>query len=238
VNTLTPEFGVKMASCQTSNNETVGNRAGQRASIANKVRFGLGIAVLSLLLGWLPSWGQADDLSPHELIERMRAAFERVQDYTCRLVERNFKRPDEFSESDYAFKKPHLIKLVGRVGRSKGAVVVLGKNGKASLWRYGFPIPTFLAREELRDFTRSDFGSLLEDIEQELQAGAEATVTLRGDAYLLRLARGHRVRLYVVDAQLNLPIELLETVDGQRVSLTEWRELRLDVGLTDDVFRP
>ncbi len=196
------------------------------------------IVMLGLLLGGLPGPAGGDDLAPAELVERMRAAFERVQDYTCRLIERNFKRPDEFSESDYAFKKPHLIKLVGRVGRSKGSVVVLGRDGKTSLRKNGFPIPTFLVRDELRDFTRSDFGSLVEEIEQFLSAGAEATVTLRGDAYLLRLARGNRVRLYVVDAQVNLPIELLETVDGQRVSLTEWRDLRLDVGLTEDAFQP
>ncbi len=196
------------------------------------------IVMLGLLLGGLPGPAGGDDLAPAELVERMRAAFERVQDYTCRLIERNFKRPDEFSESDYAFKKPHLIKLVGRVGRSKGSVVVLGRDGKTSLRKNGFPIPTFLVRDELRDFTRSDFGSLVEEIEQFLSAGAEATVTLRGDAYLLRLVRGNRVRLYVVDAQVNLPIELLETVDGQRVSLTEWRDLRLDVGLTEDAFQP
>jgi len=203
------------------------------------LRRNLAMAVLALLLlGGLPGPAGADDLTPSELVGRMRAAFGRVQDYTCRLIERNFRRPDEFSESDYAFKKPHLIKLVGRVGRSKGSVVVLGRDGKTSLRKNGFPIPTFLVREELRDFARSDFGSLIEEIEQMLQAGAEAAVTLRGDAYLLRLAQGNRVRLYVVDAQVNLPIELLETVDGQRVSLTEWRDLRLDVGLTEAAFQP
>lgn len=202
------------------------------------LRLNLGIVLLGLLLNGLFIPIRAADLSPHELVERMRAAFGRVQDYTCRLVERNFQRPDEFSESDYAFKKPHLIKLVGRLGRSKGAVVVLGKDGKPSLRKNGFPIPTFLVREEMRDFARSDFGSLVEDIEQALRAGAEATVTMRGDAYLLRLVRGPRVSLYVVDAQSHLPIEWLETVDGQRVSLTEWRDLRLDVGLTEDLFRP
>ncbi len=202
------------------------------------MRRNLAMAVLGLVLSGLPGPVWADDLAPLELVERMRAAFERVQDYTCRLVERNFRRADEFSESDYAFKKPHLIKLVGRVGRSKGSVVVLGRDGKTSLRKNGFPIPTFLAREELRDFARSDFGSLVEEIEQLMSAGAEATVTLRGDAYLLRLVQGNRVRLYVVDAQVNLPIELLETVDGQRVSLTEWRDLRLNVGLTEDAFQP
>ncbi len=202
------------------------------------LRRNLAIAVLGLVLSGLPVPVRADDLAPLELVERMRAAFERVQDYTCRLVERNFRRADEFSESDYAFKKPHLIKLVGRVGRSKGSVVVLGRDGKTSLRKNGFPIPTFLAREELRDFARSDFGSLVEEIELLMSAGAEATVTLRGDAYLLRLVQGNRVRLYVVDAQVNLPIELLETVDGQRVSLTEWRDLRLNVGLTEDAFQP
>ncbi|MGQ9898393.1 MAG: hypothetical protein ACUVR8_12670 [Acidobacteriota bacterium] len=200
------------------------------------LRLKLGIAWL-LLGGWLgPVW--AEDLSPQELVERMRAAFGRVQDYTCRLIERNFRRQDEFSESDYAFKKPHLIKLVGRVGRSKGAVVILGKDGKAGLRKNGFPIPSFLVREELRDFSRSDFGSLLEDIEQALEAGAEASVTLRGDAYLLRIVRGRRVHLYAVGAQSYLPMELLETVDGQRVSLTEWRDLQLNVGLPEEAFQP
>lgn len=176
--------------------------------------------------------------TPEALTARMRAAFADLTDYTCRLVERSFKHPDEFSESDYAFKKPRLMKLVGRAGRSQGAVVVLGSDGKPRLRKNGFPVPAFLARDDLRDFAHSDFGSLIDEITRWMTSGAEATVAVRGDAYVLRLARGRTVRLYVVDAKLGLPIELLEIEDGVRVSLTEWRDLRLNLGLTEAMFRP
>ncbi len=185
-----------------------------------------------------PGAAAADAPSPREAVARMREAFDRLDDYACRLAERSFQRADEFSESDYAFKKPRLIKLVGRAGRSKGAVVVLGKDGKPSLRKNGFPVPTFLARNDLRDFARSDFGSLIDEIAEMMAGGAEATVAARGDAYALELRRGRVARRYVVDARLNLPIELLETVDGARASHTEWRDLRLDVGLPEAFFRP
>ncbi|OYT70142.1 MAG: hypothetical protein CFK52_11895 [Chloracidobacterium sp. CP2_5A] len=185
-----------------------------------------------------PSAPAGDAPPPEALVARMRAAFAQLDDYACRLVERSFKRADEFSESDYSFKKPHLIKLVGRAGRSRGAVVVLGQDGKPSLRKNGFPVPTFLAREDLRDFARSDFGSLIEEITQMIASGAAATVAAQGDAYALALTRGCVTRRYLVDARLSLPIELREAADGAPVSLTEWRDLRLNVGLTEAVFRP
>ncbi len=179
-----------------------------------------------------------DTPTPEALVARMREVFHRLMDYTCRLVERNFKHTEAFSESDYAFKKPRLIKLVGRTGRAQGAVVVLGTDGKLRLRKNGFPIPTFLVREALQDFAHSDFGSLIDEIHRLLMNGAPASVLTRGDAYALRLVNGRTVRLYVVDAKLGLPVELIAFEDGIRVSLTEWRDLRLDVGLTEEMFHP
>ncbi|MFQ3583089.1 MAG: hypothetical protein SNJ67_09860 [Chloracidobacterium sp.] len=180
----------------------------------------------------------ADLPSPQALVLRMRESFAQVDDYTCRLVERNFKRTGDFSESAYAFKKPRLIKLVGQAGRSKGAVVILGKDGKPSLRKNGFPVPAFLVRDELRDFAHSDFGSLVDEIARLMLAGEEATVGWHATDYALRLARGNRARTYVIDAKTCLPVTLVEAVDGVRVSLTEWRDLRLNVGLTETDFRP
>ncbi|MCS7080953.1 MAG: hypothetical protein NZ585_13010 [Chloracidobacterium sp.] len=214
-----------------------------RAGFVNKwawfCRVGVALWLLGLSLPPTIHGAYVTDAPPPEaLVAQMREAFARLNDYTCRLVERSFKRPDEFSESDYAFKKPRLMKLVGRAGRSQGAVVVLGRDGKPRLRKNGFPVPAFLARAELHDFTHSDFGSLIDEIARLMADGAEASVVVQGDAYVLRLARGRNVRLYSVDAKLGLPIELVEIEDGVRVGLTEWRDLRLNVGLTEDMFRP
>lgn len=181
---------------------------------------------------------QATPRTPRELVGAMRHAFNKLDDYQCVLVEQNLRKPDERSESDYQFKKPKLLRLVGTAGRSKGALVILDAQGKSHLRKNGFPIPTMFARDDLRDFAASDFGSLIAGMETAVESG-KATLAESPDGTLeLKFEQAKRVKTYRIDPKSMLPVGLTETENGKPVSKTEWRDLKLNQGLKSGLFKP
>jgi hypothetical protein len=185
-----------------------------------------------------PAAARSAPHSPRDLVVAMRKAFVQLDDYQCVLVEQNLLKPDERSESTFVFKKPKLLRLDGTAGRSKGAQVILDARGKPHLRKNGISIPTFFARDDLRDFAASDFGSLIATMEAAVAAG-KATVAEGPDGLLeLRFEQDRRTRTYRIDPKTMLPVMLTETEKGKPVSKTEWRDLKLNVGLKVERFKP
>jgi outer membrane lipoprotein-sorting protein len=177
-------------------------------------------------------------LTPAETLKAMRASFSALSDYTCVLSNVNFGKPSDDSESDYFFKKPKLLKLVGVGGKSKGAVVLLDKSGKAHLKKSGFPIPGFLIREALNDFAMSDFGSLIDEMAHNVAIGEARISEETPERIALEIQLKAKTQRYFIDKKLMLPVELIESVNGKETSKTQWKNLKLNVNLEDSLFRP
>ena len=207
------------------------------------------LLIFALIVGWMVPKGQASSaLSPQELVAGMRRRFEELKDYQCEMINTKYKNGQPKSESNnYYFKKPQLIRLEVTSGKDKGAIAVYNKKGKVRAHAGGilglFTITMEPNDKRLQDddgstFVDSHLGSTIKDIES-IIAGTKATVTEidRGKRlYQLEIDRGDKRDLILIDPQLMLPIEWQSLRGGRPDSKTEWKNLRIDLGLSDSLF--
>lgn len=207
------------------------------------------ITLLLLAASGPPSQAYAP-LTPQELITKLRQSFNALNDYQCSVVSTGYKTGQpKVNSHDFYFKKPKLIRLEVTGGSDKGARCVLMANGKVRAHAGGilsvFKITMEPDDKRLRDkdgstFVESHLGGTINDIEKALVGATSAVVTEveRGrKLYLLTIDRpGKRDQIFI-DAQLLLPAEWHTTRDGRISSITEWRNLRVNVGLADSLFQ-
>jgi outer membrane lipoprotein-sorting protein len=210
----------------------------------------ISMLTFALIVGWISPRGQASSpLAPKELIDSMRRSFEQLSDYQCENVTTKYKTVQPKIDShNYYFKKPRLIRLEVTSGKDKGAVAVFNQKGKVRAKAGGilgiFTITMEPNDKRLQDkdgstFVDSHFGGTIKDMERALSEGT-ATITEvdRGRRLIqLQIERPNKRDLIFIDPQLMLPLEWHSIREGKLNSITEWRNLRVNVGLSDSLFQ-
>jgi outer membrane lipoprotein-sorting protein len=203
----------------------------------------------ALIVGWMALKGQASSpLSPQDLVSSMRRRFEGLNDYQCETINTKYKVvPPKVESHNFFFKKPRLIRLEVTGGKDKGAIAVYNHKGKVRAKAGGilgiFTITMEPNDKRLQDkdgstFVDSHFGGTIKDLEKLITEGS-ATVTEvdRGRHYYqLQVEREGRRDIILIDSELLLPIEWLAIRDGKPSSKTEWKSLRINIGLKDSLF--
>ena len=158
----------------------------------------------------------------------------------------------------FYYKKPGLIRLEEKGPYKKGAVAVLGDNGKVKAHLGGnlslFVVELSRDNQMLRSanghpMVESDFRSLAEALKQFLKEGVASRVTARPvmtdsssrPVYLLEMRKGKgEGRLWkriAVDSKTHLPVEWWDyRDDGKLWSHATWRSFESVADLPDDLF--
>lgn len=186
--------------------------------------------------------------TPQDLVQMMQHRIDTLRDYQCQLNVTSLKKGNTVVETNnYFFKKPKLIRLEVTSGKDKGAQCVLQKNGKVRAKAGGVlglftitmePTDKRLLNDDGSGFTTTDFASVLKDIRQTLNGGTvTVSVVEQGrKLYHLNIERTGKRDLIVIDAAQQLPVEWFNFRGGRFDSKTEWKNLRVDVGLADKLF--
>ncbi len=209
-------------------------------------------AFLVILLTATPAFAQP---TAEDILAGMRARFAALKDYRC-LVEARADRPKPGQMLiRYTFSKPRRIRMEFQRPR-RGAVAIYTGGDRVRVRRFRWlPITLTFAVTDARmkspqghRVDQTDFGAFIEDVAQDaargtLTYGGEETVEGRR-AHRLELVRpaptttrDYRRMVLHVDAEAGLPLRV-ETFgwDGGRIETVVFRELKVDVGVTDEAF--
>ncbi len=185
----------------------------------------------------------------------MRARFSALKDYRC-LVESKADRPKpEHMLLRYTFSKPRRIRMEFQRPR-RGAVAIYTGGDQVRVRRFRWlPIARTFAITDAqmksvqgRRVDQTDFGAFLDDFSRDagqgtLTGGGEEVLEGRRTHRLElvrtehREARDYRKIIVFVDAKVRLPVRI-ETFGwaGEHLETVTFRELEVDVGVTDDMF--
>src|SRR5262249_23489218 len=88
-------------------------------------------------------------------------------------------------------------------------------------------------------FVQSHLGGTIKEIEQALQGSAAVVTEIdRGrKLWQLQIDREGKRDLILIDPTLMLPVEWLAVRHGRPSSKTEWKNLRVNIGLQDSLFQ-
>lgn len=193
-------------------------------------------------------------------LETMRKAAAELNDYVFQTEMVCYKKRSVVRESaDYYFKKPRLIRLEVTSGPRKGALAVLKKDGKVHGHLGGFfrfisgevdSKSGLVNGENGYCMMDSDFLTLIVAVQDMLFAGHVATVGVQAnmsagrncrlnvlDIYRLPKSPKNLIKRVLVNPQTFLPEEWQEFIDGRMSSRTVWKNLRVNCGLNDDLFK-
>jgi outer membrane lipoprotein-sorting protein len=158
----------------------------------------------------------------------------------------------------FFYKKPNLVRLEVLGGPKKGALLIMGSDGKirghlggvlkminGSVGRDS----KFLISSNGFNMVECDFGSLLSDLERQIGGGLKATVTSSPVAVVGKPQKMHVVeirqgtapdspisqRIYV-DPKTNLPQEWQIFKGGSLFCTTVWSDIRINQGLALEAF--
>jgi outer membrane lipoprotein-sorting protein len=179
----------------------------------------------------------------------MTQQFASLRDYQCDFINTKYKNGRALPESNrYYFKKPHLIRLEVTSGKDKGSVCVYNSQGKVRAHAGGilgiFTITMEPNDKRLQDddgstFIETDLGHTISDIQKTIAEGKATVAEVeRGGAhyYQLEIDRSGKHDLILIDTQVKLPIEWSTFRNGQPDSKTEWKDLRVNAGVSDALF--
>jgi outer membrane lipoprotein-sorting protein len=216
--------------------------------------------VSALLLIVLCSLGvrvaAAPGISAEDVIRRAEERFKTLRDYTC-YVESETRLPNknetETSTLMFWFKQPRLLK--GKVigGKGKGSEVALGPSGKVKAHKTGVLgfIKVTMDPDDKRlkgargggGFAELDFGSYYRLCRaRAAKSGAKMTATRSGsgpyEVVLTYPEGGKQVReLYQFDPELMVLTRNQVWENGTLVDTTVFRDVKLNVGLDEKLFR-
>lgn len=208
------------------------------------------LLTIGLIVGWTASIGQASSpFTPEDLLKSMQKSFEELKDYQCEMLNTSYKPERTKTDSNkYYFKKPSLIRLEVTGGSDKGAVAVYNSKGKVRAKAGGilglFTITMEPSDKRLRDkdgstFVDSHLGGTIKEIMEAVKDGKAAVTEIERGRKLLQLQidREGKRDIILINPQLMLPVEWLAVREGRPRSKTEWRNLRVNVGLQDSLFQ-
>jgi outer membrane lipoprotein-sorting protein len=191
-----------------------------------------------------------------ELISDWASAANDLKAYTYTYEMTVFKgKKSIFEKGNFYFEKPRLLR-VEEVGEyKKGAVAVIGKDGKIRGHLGGALSPFTVTLSESSDqllsangypMVDSDYASMSKVTQSFLKQGMKSRVTDRPvqadghpeKVYILEIYNGSTLfkRAYI-NAQTLLPVEWFDYQDGRLFARTVWKNLRVSANLSDDLFK-
>jgi outer membrane lipoprotein-sorting protein len=210
-------------------------------------------ALLLAVLGARP--GQAEE-GVEAVIARMRAAYSAAEDYQIRVESASWEdgRGKE-TRLLYRFKKPNRIRIDFLKPRAGWVLVYPTTSGKVRIRPAGIlrflPLTLDPGRSLLtvwpgQQVTQTGLGLLVENIARSVTTGRIGPVELSRDAEdrIIRVeAQNHFLEgvptryEFRIDGRTWLPSEVREEVPGKRKREIHFRDLRVNLGLPDGLFR-
>lgn len=211
----------------------------------------------------------AENFNPHvQLIETMKdgEAFvnnmyreaERLNDYSLSFETKTFKKGATVVEAgNLYFKKPKLMRLEETGEFNRGAVAVIGKDGKARAHAGGLAsviTVTMNPDDKMLDAANgdrmedSDFASLARILLNRLKQGAAARVSdkpvavagIAEPTYVVEIFMPNEPKIVLkrifVNPGTNLPVRW-DDYDYKEPCLSVWRDVKTNIGLKDDLFK-
>lgn len=192
-------------------------------------------------------------------IEKMLAASDSLSDYSFEYTMNVFKnKKTVVEEGVFYFKKPHLIRLEETGDYKRGAVAILGVNGKVKAHLGGGlkmfvvelePASNLLRSANGHPMVESDFHSLSMALKQFLRQGVVSQVTKdavelkqeRDRVFILELRRANApAKLWkrvAVSARTHLPVQWWDyDDDGDLWSHATWNSFKPNQQLADSLF--
>jgi outer membrane lipoprotein-sorting protein len=191
-------------------------------------------------------------------ITKMIEEAERLQDYSLVFETKTFKKSSTVVErGNLYFKKPKLMRLEETGEFNKGAVAVIGKDGKARAHSGGltqFVTVTVSPDNKMLDAANgdrmedSDFLSLARQLKERLKQGQVSRVNKEPDTiggisestFVLEVFHPNNPKLVLkriyVDPKTKLPIRW-DDYDYKYPCLSTWKNVKTNTGLSDDLFK-
>lgn len=191
-----------------------------------------------------------------ELINDWASAANDLKAYTFTYEMTVFKgKKTIFEKGNFYFEKPRLLRVEEVGDYKKGAVAVIGKDGKIRGHLGGALSPFTVTLSENSDqllsangypMVDSDYASMSKVTQSFLKQGMKSRVTDRPvqvdghpeKVYILEVYNGATLfkRAYI-NAQSLLPVEWFDYQDGRLFARTVWKNLRVSANLSDDLFK-
>lgn len=196
-----------------------------------------------------------------DFVSSMTKTAERANDYTFRCVINTFRNGKVIKEEgNFYYKRPSLMKMEVTEGAKKGAVAVLGTDGKVR-GHLGGMLKMFngtigkdsglLKSANGFSMMGSDYDTLLKDLVRQLNDGSQCQVTSApvtvahtGEkVYVLEVYKNvdedkekDLTQRVFIDPKTNLPEQWNLYRQDQLYSSTDWKDVKVNIGLSDEVF--
>ncbi|MBX9691937.1 MAG: hypothetical protein K2Z81_06095, partial [Cyanobacteria bacterium] len=191
-------------------------------------------------------------------IESMNRSAEELKDYTLIFETTIFKRRSTLiDKGKLSYKKPKMMRIEEIGEFNKGAVAVIGKDGKARA--HGGGMTSFVTLTLSHDdkmlnaangdkMEDSDFESLARLLKERLRQGytsrvSEKPVTVKGvsePTFVLELFRASEpekiAKRVFVHPKSFLPVRW-DDYDYKDPCLSKWTDVKTNIGLSDDLFK-
>ncbi|HEY9785387.1 MAG TPA: hypothetical protein V6D17_08300, partial [Candidatus Obscuribacterales bacterium] len=193
-----------------------------------------------------------------EFIASVLKAAEELKDYTfeCQIVTYGKGNKATREGGRFWYKDPGLMRVEVTEGSKKGAEAVLGPDGRIRGHLGGFlkKFVTTLSKDShfLRSANNysmldSDYVTLMKSLKRQLDSGARCQVTSQAvstnssKSYVVEVREGSGADTRVtqrifINPESKLPETWILYRNGSVYSITSWRNVRCNVGLTLDVF--
>lgn len=177
--------------------------------------------------------------TPAQLVARMAAAAASLEDYEVTGVGESDGKKNEFK---VYFKKPDLV----RIDTERGQVsvqpngTIRGRLGKGAFGMISRKIErddAQLKDEEGIAFYDSHYAATVKRIQDQLQAGAKASMKTLPDGYELEVHSGNTTWRYTLDKNSFFFRENSRTVDGKVVETTRYSDFHPNAGLKATFFK-
>ena len=216
---------------------------------------GLSMLLLSTGLGWASG---ADVPDAQTLLDQMREAWSRVEDYQASVEVRSREENGSFETQKflYTFKKPLCIRLdlesphagMILIYPDEAGKVLVRPSGILSFLRFHLaPDSPRIEETSGQPIDRTDLGQLIDNIGRSLTDGrlGQPTITREDGRLVIRvLARNHfrpdaaTLYRFFIDGELHLPVAVEESTPEDRLLRTiTFGDLRLNTGVAESLFR-
>lgn len=204
-------------------------------------------------------FGQMKD--GRDFVQSMSKTATSANDYTFKCVINTFRDGKVIKEEgQFYYKRPSLMKMEVTEGAKKGAVAVLGTDGKVR-GHLGGMLKMFsgtigkdsglLKSANGFSMMNSDYETLLRDLQKQISQGATClvtpapvTVAHTGDkVYVLEVyqqvdsdKQKDLTQRVFIDQKTGLPEQWNLYRQDQLFSSTDWKDVKVNIGLTNEVF--
>ncbi|HIA53891.1 MAG TPA: hypothetical protein EYN91_17665 [Candidatus Melainabacteria bacterium] len=220
------------------------------------------VKVQAALMHDLPKkleFGQMKD--GRDFVQSMSKTAETANDYTFKCIINTFRDGKVIKEEGiFYYKRPSMMKMEVTEGAKKGAVAVLGTDGKVR-GHLGGMLKMFSGTigkdsnllKSANGFSMmdSDYETLLRDLQKQISQGATCLVTSSPVAVAHTNEKVYVLEVYkqvdndkekdltqrvFIDPKTGLPEQWNLYKQDQLFSSTDWKDVKLNIGLSNEVF--